>query len=119
MDPGRGRNPVDGDGYARTDYCLNSYPFNGGVTTNIPGDGIGIEKAELTLVAIIDGTSNTIFVGEKSLATTNYAASTRALDWDDPAFQCYGGEARNGLTIQRRRPEPRLQRRPLLGQPLS
>ncbi len=104
MCPGRGRNPTDANGYARTDYAMNSYPFNGGVATNVAGNGIGFTKLTLTLVMITDGTSNTIFVGEKSVATNNYDAATTALDWDDPAFQAFGGEARDGLTVQKDAP---------------
>ena len=102
--PGRGRNPIDANGLARTDYALNAYPFNGGVLTNVAGNATGLTKTSLTLVGISDGTSNTIFVGEKSVATNNYSANTNAGDWDDPVFQVYGGEARNGLTIQRDAP---------------
>ncbi|HTU23705.1 MAG TPA: DUF1559 domain-containing protein [Gemmataceae bacterium] len=101
MCPGRGRAVLDANGYARTDYALNSYPFNGGILSSIAGQGYGFTKTLLTLVAITDGTSNTIFVGEKSVATNNYNANTTALDWDDPAFQTYGGEARNGLIVQK------------------
>jgi prepilin-type N-terminal cleavage/methylation domain-containing protein len=101
MDPARSRNPTDNNGYARTDYALNSYPFNGGVLTNTAGSGSPLTKTRLTLVAITDGTSNTVCLGEKSVATNNYQAATTALNWDDPAFQCFGGEARNGLTVQR------------------
>jgi prepilin-type N-terminal cleavage/methylation domain-containing protein len=101
IDPGRGRNATDADGYARIDYALNAYPFNGGVLTNTAGDGTGLTKTALTLLAITDGTSNTIFVGEKSVAINNYNALTTALDWDDPAFHTFGGEARNGLTVQK------------------
>ena len=104
MCPGRGRNPTDANGYARTDYALNSYPFNGRVLTNVAGSGTGFTKTTLTLVGITDGTSNTIFVGEKSLATNNYTANANAGNWDDPAFQAYGGEARNGLTVQKDAP---------------
>ena len=104
MCPGRGRNPTDANGIARTDYALNAYPFNGGVLTNVAGDATGLTKTALTLTAITDGTLNTIFIGEKSVATNNYEANTTALMWDDPAFQTYGGEARNGLTIQRDAP---------------
>ena len=104
MCPGRGRNPIDGNGMARTDYALNSYPFNGGVTTNTAGSGVGFTKLRLTLVQITDGTSNTIFAAEKSVATNNYNANSNSGNWDDPAFQAFGGEARDGLTVQRDAP---------------
>jgi prepilin-type N-terminal cleavage/methylation domain-containing protein len=100
LDPGRGRAPTDSNGYARTDFALNSYPFNGGILTNTPGNGVGFMKTGLSLVAITDGTSNTIFVGEKSVASNNYSENTTDLNWDDPAFQSFGGEARNGTTVQ-------------------
>jgi prepilin-type N-terminal cleavage/methylation domain-containing protein len=119
MDPGRGRGPIDSKGYARTDYCLNSYPFNGGVMTNTAGSGSPLGKARLTLVTITDGTSNTVCLGEKSLATSNYSADTTALNWDDPAFQCFGGEARNGMTVQQDAPNLASNGGPFGGSPFA
>jgi len=85
MDPGRGRTPVDANGYARTDYALNVYPYEGG-HPNSPTDSGSTGNSwagnarhnPLTLVNITDGTSNTILIGEKAIASTNYAANSPA-----------------------------------------
>ena len=63
MDPGRSRGAIDSNGYARTDYAINSYPFNGGVLTNTAGNGTGVQKTSLTLTSILDGTAYTVFLG--------------------------------------------------------
>jgi len=102
MCPGRGRDPLDANKYARTDYAINSYPFNGNVTSNTAGAWSNPKKTTLTLVGLSDGTSNTIFVGEKSLATNVYGNNVGS--WDDGGFQVNGGSARHGLTIQRDAP---------------
>ena len=99
--PGRGRNANDSGGLARLDYALNAYPFNGGVATSTVNSGTNLFKTSLGLVAITDGTSNTIFVGEKSVATNNYNAGALSGIGDDPAFQTYYGECRDGLIVQR------------------
>jgi len=98
MDPGRGRPPCDGNGYARTDYAINGYPFNGNNLTGAPGNWNGPSKIALTLQAITDGTSNTIYAGEKSLATNSYNNNTG--NWDDAGFSVNGGSVRNGVIIQ-------------------
>ena len=54
-------------------------------------------------MSITDGTSNTIFIGEKSVSSNSYNAST-VNNWDDPAFQNMGGEIRAGSIIQRDAP---------------
>jgi prepilin-type N-terminal cleavage/methylation domain-containing protein len=99
MDPGRGRSPVDGNGYARTDYAINSVPWGGGgvnaVYSSCPGSGATHSKQPLTLMSIQDGTSNTIFVGEKALPATSY--NNNVGNWDDSAFQSFGGDQRNGI----------------------
>jgi hypothetical protein len=110
---------TDANGMARCDYAMNSYPFNGGVTTNVAGNGVGFTKRRLNLNIISDGTSNTIFVGEKSVDVNKYEAPTTALDWDDPAFQAYGGEARNGLTVQPDGPNLPFNGGPFWGSPFS
>ncbi len=99
MDPGRGRPALDGNNYARTDYAINGYPFNGNKTNGGAGGWNGPSKTQLTLLGISDGTSNTIFVGTKSLATNNYNANVG--NWDDGAFQTNGGNTRNGTIVQK------------------
>ncbi len=67
---------------ARTDSSLFQQqclaPSTERVLTNVAGNGTGLTKTTLTLVGITDGTSNTIFVGEKSVATDNYNANSNA-----------------------------------------
>ncbi len=80
MDPGRGRAMLDQSfNSALTDFALNTNPF--GTTNYALFEG----KAMRTLLSISDGTSNTVFVGEKALATGRYNNGT-GLNDDDPAF---------------------------------
>jgi prepilin-type N-terminal cleavage/methylation domain-containing protein len=97
MDPGRGRSPLDtqSPGYARTDYAINSYPIDGGNLNSGAGNWSNPKKTQLTLVGITDGTSNTIFVGEKALATNVYNNNVGA--WDDGGFNTNGGSCRPGI----------------------
>jgi len=110
MDPGRGRTPVDANGYARTDYALNVYPYEGG-HPNSPTDSGSTGNSwagnarhnPLTLVNITDGTSNTILIGEKAIASTNYAANSPS--WDEGVFNGgMGGNGRFGTCIVRDAP---------------
>jgi prepilin-type N-terminal cleavage/methylation domain-containing protein len=99
MCPGRGRSPLSptpqqGGCRALTDYALNSVPF--GIAVN----GLGVQKAMVTLFQITDGTSNTIAVGEKSLRLDRYETGT-GTNWDDVAFVGFGGCNRSGSTVQR------------------
>jgi hypothetical protein len=104
MDPGRGRNWVDSNGYVRTDYAINSVPFGGGgtgalATSVCTGGNIYLggppKNLSLTLMSLADGTSNTIFVGEKALPATSY--NNNVGNWDDSGFQAFGGCQRNGI----------------------
>jgi prepilin-type N-terminal cleavage/methylation domain-containing protein len=103
LDPGRGRTPtVPADtihglytGWAVTDYAINALPFGGGTNGSLP--------TRLTLVAITDGTSNTLFIGEKALDPTLYTSNGGF--WDEPAFTgFYGGTQRNGTGVYRDAP---------------
>jgi prepilin-type N-terminal cleavage/methylation domain-containing protein len=100
MCPGRSRAPVDANGAARTDYAINGYPWNGNNYTTSGNSGVWHPplKLNLTLVNIIDGTSQTIFAGEKSLDTDRY--QTTVGSWDDGAFMCNGGNVRDGTIAQ-------------------
>jgi prepilin-type N-terminal cleavage/methylation domain-containing protein len=102
--PARGRTPVDGNGYARTDYAINSVPFGGGgngavFTSFCTGAATYLggppKRLALKLTRITDGTSNTIFVGEKALPAISYDENVG--DWDDSAFIAFGGCQRNGI----------------------
>jgi prepilin-type N-terminal cleavage/methylation domain-containing protein len=96
MDPGRGRTLVDANGAARTDYCLNSYPFNGNACSTSFGAGTPSALVRpLTLMSISDGTSNTLFVGEKALPTTQY--NTPAVGWNECAWEATSNNSRDGI----------------------
>ncbi len=102
MDPGRGRPATDSNGYARTDYAINSTPWFPGVggaqgpTVNTSCTGGNVHsKSPLTLMGIPDGTSTTMFLGEKAVPSTAY--NNNVGNWDDSAFQSYGGDQRNGI----------------------
>jgi prepilin-type N-terminal cleavage/methylation domain-containing protein len=70
MCPGRGRPMTEGANGAWTDYFYNNYlndPSN-------PNNTAGADR-KLKLVAITDGTSNTIMVGQGNLSISQYSAS--------------------------------------------
>ncbi len=101
LDPGRSRQatiPSDTShggvytGWAVTDYAINTVPFGGG--TN------GDPQRQVTLPSFTDGTSNTIFVGEKSVDPTMYVSNGGS--WDEPAY-CgqWGGCLRQGTAVLR------------------
>jgi prepilin-type N-terminal cleavage/methylation domain-containing protein len=100
LDPGRGgRAPtIPNDtahgghftGWVVGDFALNVVPFGGG--TN--GDPL----TQMPLSRIIDGTSNTVFLGEKSIDSTMYVSNGGS--WDEPMFTGgWGGNERNGTGI--------------------
>ena len=117
MCPGRGRPTLDSNNYQRTDYAINAYPWNGNKTSTSAGNWDGTGKANLTLQAITDGTSNTIYVGEKSLATDQYNATVG--NWDDGGFQVNGGTVRDGQTVQKDAPGLGSNGGPFFGAPFS
>ena len=68
MCPGRGRPQLEAGRGAWTDYFINGY-------VNSPNDPAKPDASDnkRTLVGILDGTSNTIFVGHGSIAEPDYA----------------------------------------------
>jgi prepilin-type N-terminal cleavage/methylation domain-containing protein len=98
LDPGRNRDPIIPNdirhggvytGWLVTDYSINVVPFGG--STN--GD-----NRQVSLVTILDGTSNTIYLGEKSVDPGMYTSDGG--DWDEPAFAgAWGGCERGGTGI--------------------
>jgi len=93
MCPGRGRAMTDGTNHAVCDYNLNAVAFGTSV------GGSSWSKKRVVLTAITDGTSNTIFVGEKALSTNRYDPGQNAGSWDDGAFRSWGGCNRGGWWI--------------------
>ena len=101
LSPGRGRTAyLDSNKWQGSDYGINAYPYNGNQTSTAAGTWHGANKTNLTLVSITDGTSNTIFLGEKSVSSNSYTPSPFG-SWDDPGFQSNGGNVCDGVTIQR------------------
>src|SRR5262249_26932547 len=73
-----------------TDYAINARIRANG------GGCCGGQDNKLTLVAINDGTSNTIFVGQKSLPQNQWN-STNGSNWDEGIWQGgWGGPGRSG-----------------------
>jgi hypothetical protein len=119
MCPGRSRAQVDANGAARIDYAINGYPWNGNNWTTAGNAGIFHvpNKLNLTLVNIVDGTSQTIFAGEKSLATNVYQNNVG--NWDDDGFQVNGGNTRDGTIAQPDAPGLGANGGPYWGSPFS
>jgi len=90
--PGRGRpswKTGGGNGGHVTDYAINCYlndPINGSYAQT---------NQKLGLLAITDGTSNTVLAGEKSLHTSQYVDTLAAANLDD-SISC-GGDNGTGL----------------------
>ena len=100
--PGRSRINVDSTNHAITDYAENAVPFGTAVGAS------GWFRQQVTLVNITDGTSNTIFVGEKGLCVASYTAP--AGGWDDDAFRSWGGCNRAGWWVLRDVPASQVRR---------
>ncbi len=98
--PGRGRTGFaatssSGNQGAQTDYSINCNLNDSGGSRNA-ADG------KLTLVKIVDGTSNTILVGGNSIRTTQYQTpNADASSWDETWLTGgFGGSGRAGGTVQ-------------------
>jgi prepilin-type N-terminal cleavage/methylation domain-containing protein len=82
-------------GWPVSDYALNGFPWGGAL-------GVWPARKQLTLSSITDGTSNTIFLGEKSIDPALYTSDGK--DWDEAAFNAHGNVVREGTTVQLDRP---------------
>jgi prepilin-type N-terminal cleavage/methylation domain-containing protein len=93
---------------AATDYALNAW-LNGSLRLNTttqqwaPDDGAGGLKGQpntkRTLAGVPDGTSNTLFVGEKMLNPNQYEMPGGG--YDESLFHVNGGANRNGSAVFR------------------
>jgi predicted Zn finger-like uncharacterized protein len=70
MDPGRGRPGLEAGGGAWSDYFINNY-------LNNPASAGRADNADVkrTMVGVTDGTSNTVFVGQGNVSTSQYSLS--------------------------------------------
>jgi prepilin-type N-terminal cleavage/methylation domain-containing protein len=90
-------NPAQHDGWWPTDYGINVAAFPG---TFVEDEVTGVAPvlARLNLQAITDGTSTTIWGGEKSLSSQRYSCTD--FMWDEAAFYGgFGGTGRTGAQI--------------------
>jgi prepilin-type N-terminal cleavage/methylation domain-containing protein len=111
LDPGRnhfpyGKNAAGSSpqvGGPHTDYAINAHSFGWSNAANPIGLGgtppcpyINSAKRTMTMIANLNGTSNTVLVGEKSM-DANFAASNQSSSgWDEDIFSGgYGGQYRN------------------------
>jgi prepilin-type N-terminal cleavage/methylation domain-containing protein/prepilin-type processing-associated H-X9-DG protein len=86
-------NPGVHDGWWPTDYAINVAAFPGCYVED-EVTGVAPVLTQLAMIHISDGTSNTIWGGEKSLAFSRYACTDWT--WDEAAF--YGGFGGTGRT---------------------
>jgi len=86
-------NPHIHDGWWPTDYAINVAAFPGSYVED-EVTGLAPVLTRLTLLGVTDGTSNTIWGGEKSLAFKRYPCTDWT--WDETAF--YGGFGGTGRT---------------------
>jgi prepilin-type N-terminal cleavage/methylation domain-containing protein len=101
LDPGRnhvgaatsgGNSP--GINASHTDYALNGIGF-GQTGTPSGGTSYTYETPNLAAITAQNGTSNTIFMGEKSIDTNFAATNTSSSGWDEDIFSGgYGGPNR-------------------------
>ncbi len=112
--PGRGRPASKSGSSGRlggvTDYAINQYlnhqpttyvgVINGVIGFGNNGGG-GVFLNRITVQGIPDGSSNTIFVGGKSLQTGIYS-NNEPSNWDEAIYQGgWGGSGRGGVILQR------------------
>jgi prepilin-type N-terminal cleavage/methylation domain-containing protein/prepilin-type processing-associated H-X9-DG protein len=87
------------DGWWPTDYAINVAAFPGAYVED-EVTGIAPVLTQLTLLWIKDGTSNTIWGGEKSLSLMRYGNPCTDWRWDEAAFYGgFGGTGRTGAQV--------------------
>src|SRR5262249_22022721 len=88
--PSRGRNPSNGTTAPAgpvTDYALNGVSFN---PLNV--------RVSMSAITNLNGTSNTIYAGEKAMDPNNYNGSA---GWDECILEGNGGCNRQGNLLMR------------------
>jgi prepilin-type N-terminal cleavage/methylation domain-containing protein len=105
MDPGRGRSPQNATSGGNspglngpfTDYAINGVSFPGGALDN--NGFYQSPSPSMSAITSLNGTSNTVLVGEKSIDTNMYH-NTSSSNWDECIFSGgYGGTGRSGNLI--------------------
>jgi len=85
-----------------TDYALNGVSWYWSNTATDPSGNNYPNWANITMTSVtnLNGTSNTIFIGEKSVDPNDYTNNC-SCNWDEDIFSgAYGGPNRWGNTIQ-------------------
>ncbi|MBV9124931.1 MAG: DUF1559 domain-containing protein [Planctomycetes bacterium] len=90
-----------------TDYALNAWLNNGPYTATNSQIWCSQINQHHGLTSITDGTSNTLLIGEKRIATWQYANPGSATAYDQAAYECNCGATRgaqaniNNLVVQK------------------
>jgi prepilin-type N-terminal cleavage/methylation domain-containing protein len=100
LDPGRNHIPAATSGgnspginASHTDYAINGIGF--GQTGNLTATSYTLYTPNMSVITSLNGTSNTIFVGEKSIDSGFAATNTSSSGWDEDIFSGgYGGTDR-------------------------
>ncbi len=90
MCPGRGRSAAD----FNSDFTLNGSLYTGYSGTSIP-------NPRITMASIIDGTSNTIFVGANYIKTADYGLLTTPYKFDTSTVNLSSGNKRDSTAAGR------------------
>jgi prepilin-type N-terminal cleavage/methylation domain-containing protein len=86
-----GGNAIDNNG-PHTDYAINWNSFGN-------GNQMGPQKVTMSVISAGNGTSNTIYVGEKAMDPANYN-NPYSNNWDEVIYSGnYGGTGRGGTRI--------------------
>jgi prepilin-type N-terminal cleavage/methylation domain-containing protein len=102
-DPHPSGTVASGASGATTDYALNAW-LNGSLdAAGVVTDGAGGIKTQPNmkkrLVAVSDGTSNTLMVGSKKVVVAQYQQPGGS--YDESLFICNGGTNRNGNAVEK------------------